>query len=62
MRCHPKCIMKKLSSVFALTIKHLGLTLSVLQSAKEADYKIVLEKLPMLQKMEFSSKFQKKNF
>lgn len=54
--------MKKLPSVFALTIKHLGLTLSVLQSAKEADYEIVLEKLPMLQKMEFSSKFLKKNF
>lgn len=54
--------MKKLSSVFALTIKYLGLTLSVVQSAKETDYKIVLEKLPMLQKMEFYSKSQKNNF
>lgn len=59
MQCHPKCMMKKLSSVLALTIKHLGLTLSVLQSAKETDYKIVLEKLPMLQKMEFYSKSQR---
>lgn len=30
MQCHPTCMMKKLSSVFVLTIKHLGMTLPVL--------------------------------
>lgn len=59
--CQPKYMMKKLSSHFALTVKHLGFTLSMLQSAKESDYKIILEKLSMLQKMEFYSKSQKKN-
>lgn len=52
---------EKAEFCFALTIECLGMTLSVLQSAKETDHKIILEKLPMLQKMEYYSKSQKKN-